>query len=307
MQNGRKDDLYFCVDGGGSQSRARLINSRGQALAEAAAGPCNPSTNFDKAVEGVRHLWGECAASIGRRTEATADVVFALGAAGTYLEGRARFIDACPQFARVSAMSDGYAALIGAGEGEPSSLLIIGTGIAGHKLYPSGLSVQRDAWGWIAGDRGSGSWMGQRAVRHFFAVLDGVVPEDGLSRSVGTAIGGIEAIRAGWMRDLGPYKLASFAPIVLQQAEAGNAVARRIRDRAVEHLAALIQVIAGDDTPLYAAGGLVKPLRAPLSAKAAIPILEPRQDALIGCWLVACGRAPEERVLLSGERLEQIS
>jgi glucosamine kinase len=301
----RNGDLYFCVDGGGSRSRARLIDSRGQALAEAAAGPCNPSTNFDKAVESVRDLWRQCAAPIGRQTEAAADVVFALGAAGIYLEGRDRFIAACPPFARVSAMSDGYAALIGAGEGEPSSLLIIGTGIAGHRLYPSGLSIQRDAWGWIAGDRGSGSWIGQRAVRHFFAALDNVVPEDALSRAVSAAIGGIEAIRAGWMRDLGPVKLASFAPIVLQQAEAGDAVARRIRDRAIEHLAALIHVITNGDAPLYAAGGLVAPLRAQLSAKAAIPILEPRRDSLTGCYLVASSKAPEERALLSGEPLEQ--
>jgi glucosamine kinase len=307
MRNDPNGDLYFCVDGGGSRSRARLIDSHGQTLAEGAAGPCNPATNFDKAVESVHDLWRQCAASAGRQTQAIADVAFALGAAGTYLEGRDRFIAACPPFARVSAMSDGYAALIGAGEGKPSSLLIIGTGVAGHKLYPSGLSIQRDAWGWIAGDRGSGSWIGQRALRHFFAALDGVVLEDGLSRSVGTAIGGIEAIRAGWMRDLGPYKLASFAPIVLQQAEAGDPVARRIRDRAVDHLAALIQVIAGDETPVYAAGGLVVPLRMRISSKAGIPILEPKRDALIGCWLVASGRAPEERALLSGEPLEQIS
>jgi glucosamine kinase len=307
MPNDRNGHLYFCVDGGGSRSRARLIDSRGQALAEAAAGPCNPGTNFDKAVESVRHLWRQCAASVGRRPEATADVVFALGAAGTYLEGSDRFVAACPPFTRVSAMSDGYAALIGAGEGKPSSLLIIGTGIAGHKLYPSGLSIQRDAWGWIAGDRGSGSWMGQRAVRHFFAALDGVVPEDGLSRAVSAAIGGIAAIRAGWMRDLGPHKLASFAPVVLQQAEAGDSVARRIRDRAIEHLADLIHVIANGGAPLYAAGGLVAPLRAQLSTKVAIPILDPRRDALVGCWLVASGKAPEERALLSGESMEQTS
>ena len=39
--------------------------------------------------------------------------------------------------------------------------------------------------------------MGQRALRHFFAALDGVVASDDLSRAVDKAIGGIEAVRTG--------------------------------------------------------------------------------------------------------------
>jgi glucosamine kinase len=299
--------LYFCVDAGGTRSRARIIDREGSILAEASSGPCNPATHFDKAVESINDLWGQCAAAMGRRGDQSSDLAFAIGAAGTYLHGRDRFLAACPPFASVCAMSDGYAALIGAGSGEPCSLLLVGTGVAGHRLYPNGLSIQRDAWGWIAGDRGSGSWMGQRALRHFFAAIDGVIPMDDLARAVEHAIGGSEVIRAGWMRDLGPSKLGSFAPIVLAHADKGDAVAMQIRDRALEHLCALIGVISDDSAPLYAAGGLVAPLCAALSEKAARPILEPKGDALTGCWLVASGRAPEEHASLFGETMEQLS
>ncbi|CEF48679.1 unnamed protein product [uncultured bacterium] len=94
------------------------------------------------------------------------------------------------------------------------------------------------------------------------------------------AIGGVEKLRVGWMRDLGLARLAALAPLVLEQAVAGDQTARRIRDRAVEHLAALISVIAGPDTPLFAGGGLVSPLRLLLSKKAGRPVLEPNGDAL---------------------------
>ena len=151
-------------------------------------------------------------------------------------------------------MSDGYAALIGAGSGAPCSLLIMGTGIAGHRLYANGWSIQRDAWGWIAGDRGSGSWIGQKALRHFYAALDGVVPQDGLSRAVLGAIGGVDKLREGWMRGLGPERLAALAPLVFEQANAGDQTARRIRERAVELLAALIGVIASSEAPLVRGG-----------------------------------------------------
>jgi glucosamine kinase len=273
-------------------------------LAEAASGPCNPSTDLQRAVASIVDLWKQCCAAIGRPDGEIAGVVFTIGSAGTYIDGGKEFLTACPPFARSCMMSDGYAALIGAGSGAPCSLLIVGTGIAGHRLYANGWSIQRDAWGWVAGDRGSGSWIGQKALRHFFAALDGIVPEDGLSRAVLAAIGGVEKIRKGWMRGLGPERLAALAPLVLEQADAGDQTARRIRDRAVELLAALIGVIASPDAPLYAAGGLVGPLRADLSEKAGLPILEPDGDALTGCWLVATGKAPEERALLFGETVE---
>lgn len=301
------NQLFFCVDGGGTKSRARLLDDEGRRLAEALAGPCNPTTNFAKAVESVGDLWRQCCSTIGRPHDRYEGVVFAIGAAGTYLHGRAAFLAACPPFPRVCAMSDGYAALVGAGLGAPCSLIIIGTGVAGHRLYANGTSIQRDAWGWIAGDRGSGCWIGHKALRHVFAALDGVVPEDRLSRAVLQAIGGIEALREGWMKDLGPHRLAAFAPLVIDEANAGDETARRIRDRAIEHLAALIGVIASPDAPVFAAGGLVPSLRARLEHRAGLPILEPNGDALTGCWLVGRGKAPEERALIFGETVEQRS
>jgi glucosamine kinase len=293
-----KGELYFCVDGGGSRSRGRFIDIEGTVFAEARGGPCNPSTNLEKAVASVVDLWSHCCSVVGRPNNEFKGAVFAVGAAGAYIDVGKDFLTACPPFARSCWMSDGYAALIGADFGAPCSLLIAGTGVAGHRLYANGRSIQRGAWGWIGGDRGGGSWIGRKALRHCFTALDGVVPEDALSRETLRAIGGIEGLRAGWMRDLGPDRLAALAPLVLEQAVAGDEAARRIRDRAVEHLAALIAVISGPDVPLFAAGGLVSPLRALLSEKTGLPILEPKADALTGCWLVATGRAPEERALL---------
>jgi glucosamine kinase len=303
----RAGELTFCVDAGGSKSRARLVDSQGRTLAEALSGPCNPATNLDRSVESIGDLWRQCSAVVGRGDNSHEGVVFAIGAAGTYLHGRDAFLSACPPFARVAAMSDGYAALIGAGLGAPCSLIIIGTGVAGHRLFANGASIQRDAWGWIAGDRGSGSWMGQKALRHFLAALDGVVPHDELSRAVLHSIGGIERLREGWMKDLGPDRLAALAPLVIEEAKARDGTARRIRDRAVEHLAATIGVIAGADAKLYAAGGLVAPLRPFLERKTGLSILEPSGDALTGAWLVASGKAPVEHALFFGETVEQLS
>src|SRR5271170_1168289 len=135
-------ELYFCVDGGGTRSRGRLLDAQGRALAEAAAGPCNPSTDLQRAVASIVDLWSQGCSAIGRPNDQFGGVVFAIGSAGTYIDGGKDFLAACPPFARSCSMSDGYAALIGAGSGAPCSLLIMGTGIAGHRLFANGWSIQ---------------------------------------------------------------------------------------------------------------------------------------------------------------------
>jgi hypothetical protein len=87
---------------------------------------------------------------------------------------------------------------------------------------------------------------------------------------------------------------------VLEQAAAGGEMARRIRDRTFENLAALIAVTVGPNTLLFAAGGLTPPLHALLFKKTKRPILKSNANALTGCWLVATEQAPEEHALLFG-------
>ena len=298
--------MYFCVDGGGTRCRARLYGpARARPSPQSRGGPCNPSTSFDSRGVSVADVWTRCRAAAGLRDDDLDRVVFAIGCAGTYLDAGKDFLAACPAFAASCSMSDGYAALIGAGEGAPCSLLIAGTGIAGHRLYPNGFRFSATPGDGSREIRGSASWIGQKALRHCLGRAGRRRPQ-GHARAVAVldAIGGIEQFASGWLRGLGPERLGAFAPLVLEQADAGVEMARRIRDRAVEHLAALIGVIAAPDAPLYAAGGLIAPLRARLSEKAGLPILEPRGDALTGCWRVATGKAPEERALLFGQTVE---
>jgi glucosamine kinase len=290
-------DLTFCVDGGGSKSRARLVEASGRTLAEAEEGPCNPSTGLARAVESVTNLWRRCAAAAGHDPAASGDVTLAIGAAGLYVKSaREKFLAALPRFGRTVTMSDGYAALIGAGGGKPCGLMIIGTGIAGHRLWADGTSVQRDAWGWIAGDRGSGAWLGRKALRHMFSVVDGVRPRDGLSDRVLAALGGRPGLAEG-MVGMGPDRLAALAPHVIAAAEAGVPRAIEIRDHAIQHLADLAGVLdIGPGDALYAFGGLAAIFAPVVAKKIAHPVALPAADAMVGSFLVATGKAPPERI-----------
>jgi glucosamine kinase len=290
--------LIFCVDGGATKSRARLVDDTGTSLAADEGGPCNPSTSLDRAATSFMALWRRCAAAAGRDPDKAADVVLSIGCAGLYVpSARAKFLAAIPRFERTVAMSDGYAALIGAGGGGPCGMIVIGTGVAGHRLWANGRSVQRDAWGWIGGDRGSGTWLGIRALRHTLAAIDGIHPGDGLSERMLASIGGRARI-AETLSGAGPDRLASFAPIVLAAAESGVARAIEIRARAIEHLAALARVLdIGAEDALYAAGGLAAGFAPSIAARIDHPVALPEQDAMHGCFLIATGRAPAEQVI----------
>ena len=288
--------FVFCVDGGGTRSRARLFDQSGSVLASATSGPCNPSTDKARALQSLNELWRSCCDTHARDPGEVTGVVLAIGAAGLYVPSAcAAFLAECPPFSAPLAMTDGYAALIGAGLGEASALMIVGTGVAGHRLYSDGRSIQRDAWGWVAGDRGSGAWLGRAGLRHAVAALDGVVPRDDLARAIIAAIGGARALADGWLRGLTPDRLGALAPVVLDAAARGEDAARVIRDRAVSHLARLAGVLDATAVPLYAAGGVADVLRPFLEDAIQRPVLRPEADALTGCWLVATGRAPPER------------
>ena len=291
-------DLIHCVDGGGTKSRARLVDAAGAALAESEGGPCNPSTNLDRAVATFNTLWRSCAATAGLNPDKLGNVVLSIGAAGLYVpSARARFLAAIPQFAETITLSDGYAALIGAGGGNPCGLIAVGTGVAGHRLWPNGWSARRDAWGWIGGDRGSGAWLGRKALRHTLMVIDGIRQRDGLSERVLAGVGG-RAHLAEMISGVTPDRLAALAPIVLAAAEEGVSHAIEIRRRAIEHLTALARVLdIGDGDSLYATGGLASVFAPCVGERLRHALALPEADAMHGSYLVATGRAPGERVI----------
>ena len=290
--------LIYCVDGGATKSRARLVDAVGNARAAAEGSPCNPATNLDSAVTNFTALWRHCAGVGGLDPEQTGDVVLSIGAAGLYVpSARAKFLAAIPRFLQTIAVSDGYAALIGAGGGKPCGLITIGTGVAGHRLWPNGFSVQRDGWGWIGGDRGSGAWLGIKALRHTLAVVDGIRAEDGLSERVMASIGG-RARLVETVNDLSSDRVAALAPILLAAADAGVPRAAAIRERAIEHLVALALVLDIDeDDTLYVTGGLAANLEPRLAERLDRTVALPGNDAMHGCYLLAAGQAPAEHII----------
>lgn len=90
----------------------------------------------------------------------------------------------------------------------------------------------------------------------------------------------------------------ALAPFVLAAADEGVRRAIEIRRRAIEHLTDLARVLdigAGDT--LYAVGGLADVFAPCVGKRLGRALARPEADAMHGCYLLAAGRAPVERVL----------
>lgn len=288
--------LTLCVDGGGSGSRARLVDGNGKAIAEAAGGPCNPTTNLAAAVAALSELWRETAGQAGIDPADTGQHRLAIGGAGLVMsEARIAFANALPAFSSTTIITDGYAALIGAGGGRPCCLIAMGTGAVGHKLMADGKSFQRDGWSWLGGDRGSGAWIGRQAIEHALMARDGVVAGGELAKTVDRTIGISEGAVLAFLAQLTPERAAGLAPLVIGASQAGDAAASDILQRAGAHGAALVGSLdPSPDEPLYLAGGLADFLKDRIEALIGRRFDAPQGDALHGCYLIATGQAPDE-------------
>ena len=295
--------LTLCVDGGGSGSRARLVDANGNTIAEAVAGPCNPTTDLAAALAAISELWRETAGQAGVNPADTSRHHLAIGAAGLVMpEARTAFADALPAFSSTTIVTDGYAALIGAGGGRPCCLIAMGTGAVGHKLMADGNSFQRDGWSWLGGDRGSGAWIGRQAIEHALMARDGVLVAGELAKAIDRTIGISEGAVLAFLAKLTPERAAALAPLVISASQAGDAAASNILQRAGAYGATLVRCLdPAPEEPVYLVGGLADVLRGRIETRLGRRFDAPQGDALDGCFLIASGQAPDEVRVVPGE------
>lgn len=194
--------------------------------------------------------------------------------------------------AHVAVTSDVVSAHAGALQGAPGTLLIAGTGAAALGVDADGVRLV-DGWGPDLGDLGSGSWIGREGVRATLRARDALGPSTMLSDALRAHIAPA-ADPITWLASDIPTarQLATVAPLVLDAAAAGDAVALQIAADAVRLLAA--SAVAASDRALDVAvhGGLTDHLwfRAELEralTDAGRTIVPAVGDALDGAALLA--------------------
>jgi glucosamine kinase len=155
-------------------------------------------------------------------------------------------------------LSDATAAHLGALNGAPGTVLIVGTGAVAFRFDDSGILHRADGWGPLLGDSGSGRWIGQRGLQAALQAHDGG-PATSLLPAAGALAGSPEQLPAWLAESDNPARtMALFTPVVLQEAEAGDAVARGILDEACALLVHTVSLAAGETKRVALLGGVVE-------------------------------------------------
>jgi N-acetylglucosamine kinase-like BadF-type ATPase len=164
---------------------------------------------------------------------------------------------------RLTVMNDASAVLAAMAPSTNAVLLNVGTGSVAVGRTRNGRLLRADGWGPLAGDAGSGYWIGRRALESALKAKDGRGPRTALARTVLRKTGierPEENIHRLYSSPAPQAIVASLAPLVIRAARHGDSTARGIVRDAAAALAstagAVLRRMPSGRTRLFAAGGL---------------------------------------------------
>lgn len=235
---------YFLgIDAGGSNCRARLTDADGVVIGTGHSGPANARIGIDALYETLDETAGQALSGAGLTHDDRAAVHVGMGIAGISRPGvRAALAALDFGFGSVRYATDAQIANLGAHGGQDGAILIIGTGSAAQ-LRVDGRDFTIGGYGFPISDEGSGAALGLSAMRHALRALDGRTRKTPLSAAVTERFDHDTAKAIAWMDHATPRDYGSFAPLVMDYAEADDAIARSIVEHAAGHIERFIETI----------------------------------------------------------------
>jgi len=261
-------DLVIGVDGGGTRTRARLSRARGEILGNGEAGIANPNAHGFVAAQteilaAIERAFQD--AHIAKQIVAAA----CLGIGGVdRADERARLTEWARQAIapRAQIVNDGEIVLAAGLPEKWGVALIAGTGSIAWGKTREGRIARAGGWGYLIGDEGSGFELAREALRAATQASDGRGEPTQLLEMILNYWGlnaAMELVPRVYRSGLAPADLARLAPLVVRAAEEGDAVARRLIERAAAALADTVIGVAralqlrDEKIPLALAGGLL--------------------------------------------------
>ena len=263
--------IFVGIDGGATNTRVVLASETGNILGHGIAGPSNyNNVGVDTAriniAAALRYAYAQASLPL-----APAEAAF-FGMAGVVSEKDRDVIrniavqsDIAP-VTNIGIDHDIRIALAGGLAGKEGIVLIAGTGSSCYGRRNDGRN-HRTGWGYLLDDLGSGYFLGMQAMIASIQESDGRGIATRLSNLVQERLGYKhidDIMRILYHNHLSVTEIASLAPLVLDSAEAGDAVALSIVQRGAEELSRMVNAVAralqfhSDAVHITSAGGLMQ-------------------------------------------------
>lgn len=237
--------VLVAVDGGNSKCDAAVVGFDGTVLATGRGPGFRPQSDGPDVAVGV--LLALVARVLDRAGASAADVA--------HLTAYLANVDLPDQEARlektlldrgvaagVTVGNDTFALLRGGAAAGWGVAVVCGAGINCLGVAPDGRVARFPALGPFTGDWGGGAELGRAALWHAVRAEDGRGPRTALAAALAAHFGVERATDAGlglYLGDIDPARLLEVAPLLLDAAETGDAVALGVVDRLAEEVCLL--------------------------------------------------------------------
>ncbi len=236
--------LFAGVDGGGTGCRARIQDAEGRLLGTGIAGPAALRVGIDRSLAEVVKACRAALEEAGLGAEVLGSVHAAVGLAGVGRKGALEELMQRPHpFRSVAYVHDATIACIGAHGVRDGGIVIVGTGSVGFAVV-GGREVRVGGYGFPISDEGSGADVGLHAIRLALRAYDDRAVDSSLTRDVMARFHNDPFEAVAWMDPATATDYATFAPLVMRHADAGDPVARRIVRDAAEQIDELVRRLA---------------------------------------------------------------
>ncbi|MGA9657666.1 MAG: BadF/BadG/BcrA/BcrD ATPase family protein [Asticcacaulis sp.] len=287
---------YFIgIDGGGTKCRARLRGvpqdgQLGELLGEGMGGPANIRIGLDLAWGHILEAIDGALAQARLNRSVFSETALGLGLAGiTSARDVQMTIQAGLAFGYAQAASDAHAACLGAFSGRNGAIMITGTGSAGY-AWVEGVGHAVGGWGFEINDDGSAASLGRSAIRAAVHGFDGLTTHTAFTRAVMAHFGGHPADIVAWVNQAGPSDFGTLAPIVMQYAGEGDAVAVELVEASAQDIGRYLARLHALGAPkLCLVGGMAESLMPWLAPWTRTILTTPEHDAVEGAIMLAHG------------------
>lgn len=280
------------LDGGASKTSVRVTDEQGNLVGEGHSGPGSLTVGVEIAADNARVALSQALASSQGEIS---DCRLVCGLAGHRQDERRRHFETLlSDCGELEVTSDGYAALLGAHSGKAGGIVIVGTGSVGLAMDEDGMCRQVGGWGPVAGDEGSGGWIGQEAVRRTLNAIDEPKIATPVLNDLQRQLGDSHDAILAWLAEANATKFAKLVPYILRHQD--DPIVRSILKRAGEFIGRLVRLTSSkQNIPVALMGGLAPTMKSWLPAEPADLLVLPKADSMQGALLRARRLAPEER------------
>lgn len=276
--------FILTVNGGGSKTTAAFWTRDGHLLSRAHGAACNLTNPSGLTV--IEKLWGEMCGVVGLDVRSGRDkVVISLTVANAGLASARELCRASfAGFAGCYLSTHDYGALVGAFGGGSGAVMVVGRGVSGCRMTTLGGVESFGGWGYPAGDRGGGTWLGMQLISDYLQWRDGTadIPESILWPKLEEVIGTDRGQLLTWLNGAGADEFAIWPPAILEAAGMGDALAVDLVNAAAAELKAFARRLRGDPPlPFQITGQLGRALRPWLAIEEDTARASPHRGALL--------------------------